>query len=89
MSAPCRKVVWENNGKEIDYALIGVGTCDENDLQITIKKKIIEFLTNKPNPVIQKDWSAFGKTGDCIKVLDINEKNDFSNAPCCVSPIEF
>lgn len=80
------QLIWENDGMMIDSVVV---SADEDELQTTVKKYLVEFLTNKTNSVLQKDWSAFGKNGDCIKVVHENRKVDFSNAPHCVSPVEF
>ncbi len=63
MEKVSRTIIWENNGNIIDsISFYG----DE----VAIKYYIIEFLQNKPNSVLQKDWSKFGKSGDCIKIID-------------------
>lgn len=65
MGAPCKQVIWENNNEgTIDSVLVGVGSLDEQDLQVVIRKSIVEMLTNE-----KRDWSAFGKSGDCIKIV--------------------
>ncbi|OQB13762.1 MAG: hypothetical protein BWY15_01611 [Firmicutes bacterium ADurb.Bin193] len=55
------KITWENNGQIIDSVMIIAPQCK-------IRDYIIEFLQNKPNHVLQKDWSKFGEIGDCIKI---------------------
>ena len=61
-----RLIVWKNNGTQIDFITVDT---DEKAIEFTTRKCLLDMLTNKPNDTLQKDWSTFGKVGDCIKII--------------------
>lgn len=60
-----KHIIWENDGLIMDSVCIS----SDDDSSYAVRKYLIEMLTNKPNPILQKDWSKFGQSGDCIKII--------------------
>jgi hypothetical protein len=61
-----KQIIRENNGKVMDTVIV---SANDDESESAVKKYLIEMLTNKPNSVLQKDWSQFGQSDDCIKII--------------------
>ncbi|WP_156990012.1 hypothetical protein [Caproicibacter fermentans] len=61
-----KQIIWENKGKVMDTVIV---SANDDESESAVKKYLIEMLTNKANPVFQRDWSKFGQSGDCIKII--------------------
>ncbi|WP_310603560.1 hypothetical protein [Anaerosporobacter sp.] len=60
-------VKWKNGERTIDW----FNVCCNAEEEMRITQYIVDALNNKFNEVYQKDWSSFGKDGDCITIEDV------------------
>ena len=61
-------VKWKYQGKIMDTFTVN---ANEQDINGRLKMAIINALNNTPDPVLQINWSTFGKDGDSIEIEDI------------------
>ena len=69
MASVTKIIKWKNQNIILGHISVSV---DEEVINEKVKMAIIDALSNKPNPILQIDWSNFGKSGDCIEIEDIN-----------------
>ena len=66
MSEINKTIIWKNNNTNLIRDSFSI-SCDSIE---KVRDLIIDALNNKPNPILQTDWSRFGQDGDCIIIED-------------------
>ena len=64
-----KTIIWKNTNSNIIRDSFPV-SCESTQ---KVRELIIDALNNKPNKVLQVDWSRFGEDGDCIIIEDSNK----------------
>ncbi len=68
MASVTKIIKWKNQNITLDHISV---SADEEVINKKVKMAIIDALNNKPNPILQIDWSKFGENNDCIEIEDV------------------